>query len=454
MEFELTEEYLETIKEAIASQDNAYLTEQMHDLYPADISSILDDLGTDESKYILQLLNKPLGAEIIRDMDEEVRTDFIKVFTPEEIAEYINYINSDDAVDILNELPIQAREEVIAFVRSKEKASNIKDLLRYEEDCAGGLMAKELIKANINWTVTQCIEEIRRQSRKVDKIYSVYVVDDFGKLLGIVSLKKMLLADDEAHIADIYDPDIVSVESYRTAEEVTELMQRYDLESIPVVDVHGNLLGRITIDDVVDVLREQAEQVEEDIQIMAGISDSTDDDANVWQLSRVRLPWLLIGMAGGLMGARFIGIFEKDISILPAMAFFIPLITATGGNVGIQSSSVIVQSLANSSSSENMFTFSRFFKAFLVAIINGIAISSVVFLMNFILGEEIRLAIVVSCALFSVVILASIMGTVTPIALDKMGVNPALAAGPFITTANDLLGLAIYFLVAHLLFHF
>jgi len=187
---------------------------------------------------------------------------------------------------------------------------------------------------------------------------------------------------------------------------------------------------------------------------MAGISDSTDDDANVWQLSRVRLPWLLIGMAGGLMGARFIGIFEKDISILPAMAFFIPLITATGGNVGIQSSSVIVQSLANSSSSENMFTFSRFFKAFLVAIINGIAISSVVFLMNFILGEEIRLAIVVSCALFSVVILASIMGTVTPIALDKMGVNPALAAGPFITTANDLLGLAIYFLVAHLLFHF
>jgi len=454
MEFELTEEYLETIKEAIASQDNAYLTEQMHDLYPADISSILDDLGTDESKYILQLLNKPLGAEIIRDMDEEVRTDFIKVFTPEEIAEYINYINSDDAVDILNELPIQAREEVIAFVRSKEKASNIKDLLRNEEDCAGGLMAKELIKANINWTVTQCIEEIRRQSRKVDKIYSVYVVDDFGKLLGIVSLKKMLLADDEAHIADIYDPDIVSVESYRTAEEVTELMQRYDLESIPVVDVHGNLLGRITIDDVVDVLREQAEQVEEDIQIMAGISDSTDDDANVWQLSRVRLPWLLIGMAGGLMGARFIGIFEKDISILPAMAFFIPLITATGGNVGIQSSSVIVQSLANSSSSENMFTFSRFFKAFLVAIINGIAISSVVFLMNFILGEEIRLAIVVSCALFSVVILASIMGTVTPIALDKMGVNPALAAGPFITTANDLLGLAIYFLVAHLLFHF
>jgi len=454
MEFELTEEYLEKLREAIALGDTAYITEQMHDLHPADISSIFDDLEFKESKYILELLNKSLGAEIIRDMDEEVRKDFLKIFTPHEVAAYVNYINSDDAVDILNELPIQAREEVIAFVSNKEKAANIKDLLRYEEDCAGGLMGKELIKANINWTVTQCIEEIRRQSRKVDKIYSVYVVDDFGKLLGIVSLKKMLLADDEAHIADLYDPDIISIESYRAAEEVTELMQKYDLESIPVVDVHGNLLGRITIDDVVDVLREQAEQTEQDIQIMAGISDSTEEDANVWQLSRVRLPWLLIGMLGGMLGARFIGIFEKDISLIPAMAFFIPLITATGGNVGIQSSSVIVQDLANASSSETMFTFSKFFKSFIVAIINGIAISSVVFLANFILGEELRLAIVVSCALFSVVILASFMGTVTPIVLDRMGVNPALAAGPFITTANDLLGLAIYFLVAHLLFHF
>jgi magnesium transporter len=283
----------------------------------------------------------------------------------------------------------------------------------------------------------------------VDKIYSVYVVDNNDKLLGIVSLKKMLLAGDDTKIADIYTSDIISVESYKPAEEVAEMMQKYDLESIPVVNVHGNLLGRITIDDVVDVITEQAEQ---DIQMMAGISDSAEEDANVWRLSRVRLPWLLVGMLGGILGARFIGFFEDDIILIPAMAFFIPLITATGGNVGIQSSSVVVQSLANKSGI-GAFNSEKLLKVFLVALVNGIAISALVFLINLAIGEDIRLAMVVSIALLSVVVLASFMGTITPLVLDKAGVNPAIASGPFITTANDLLGLGIYFFVAHTLYH-
>lgn len=449
MQFELTQEYLEQLRDAVAAGNNEYIRESMAELHAADISAILGELDTDESYFIMKSLDRELGAEIIRDLDADVRKKFLKNFTSEEIAYYFKYIHSDDAVDILNEQPIQKREEVVALIKNKEKANHIRELLHYEEDVAGGLMQKELVKANLNWTVRQCIEEIRRQSKKVEKIYSVYVVDDNEKLLGIVSLKKILLSEDETLIADIYEADILSVESYRDAEEVAQMMERYDLESIPVVNVHGKLLGRITIDDVVDVIKEEAKA---DMQAMAGISEHTEEDANVWRMSWARLPWLLIGMSGGIAGARFLGLFEETISIVPAMAFFIPLITATGGNVGIQSSSVVVQSLADKSSINN-FGFQRLFKGFLVALINGIAISSIVLAFNIFIGEKTEIAIIVSIALFSVVILSSIMGTITPIILDKFGFNPALAAGPFITTANDLLGLGVYFSVAHLLYN-
>lgn len=308
-------------------------------------------------------------------------------------------------------------------------------------------MAKELIKANINWTVKQCIDEIRRQAENVEKFYSIYVVDDDDRLLGRVSIKKLILSKDNVLIKNIYENNVIAVESYREITEVVEIMQKYDLEAIPVINVQGKLLGRITIDDVLDVIKEKTEK---DIQAMTGISESIEENDNIWVLSRARLPWLIIGMIGGLLGSRFIGIFEDKLVIVPAMAFFIPLITATGGNVGVQSSSLVVQSLANKSFWGSSF-LKRLFRVLLVAVINGCVLSALVFSFNVFIGESLSLAIVVSIALFSVVLLASIMGTLTPLILDKFGVNPALASGPFITTANDLLGLAVYFTVANLL---
>jgi magnesium transporter len=449
MEFELTQEYLDQLKDAISSGNTSIIRENLDELLAPDISLIFHRLEFEESRFILNLLDKELAAEVIRELDEDFRKRFLKDFTHEEVAAFINFIDSDDAVDILNEQSVQTREAVIDLLDDEEKAHHIKDLLHYDEDCAGGLMAKELIKTNLNWTVTQCIEEIRRQTKNISKIYSVYVVDNKDKLLGRVSLKRMLLADDNTQVADIYDPDIISVESYRDGKEVAEIMKKYDLVSVPVVNVHGKLLGRITIDDIVDVITEQAEL---DMQMMAGISNPVEEDDDIWVLAKARLPWLLIGMLGGIMGANFIGLFERDIAIIPAMAFFIPLITATGGNVGIQSSSVIVQSLAKESGMNNL-THQRFFKGLMVALINGLAISSAVLGINTLLGVELRLSVVVSIALFSVVLLSSLMGTVTPILLNRIGINPALAAGPFITTANDLLGLGVYFLVAHMLYN-
>jgi magnesium transporter len=446
-QFELTNEYLEWISEKIEQRDATAVRESLDGVNPADISALLGELDTEDSKYVVDLLDREVGAEIIRDLEEDTQADFLKAFTAEETASYIDIIDSDDAADILNTLPIKDREEVIANLENDEKANNILDLLRYEEDCAGGLMAKELIKCNINWTVVQCIEEIRRQAENVEKVYSVYVVDDEDHLKGRVSLKRIILSDDKTKIRDIYTEDLIAVETYMHEETVATIMRKYDLEAVPVINVQGKLVGRITIDDVIDVITELAEQ---ERQLMSGISEDVEEDDSVWVLTRARLPWLLIGVVGGLVGAQIMGVFEESIAAIPAMAFFVPLITATGGNVGIQSSSIVLQSLANKSAFESGF-FGRFAKVLAVALINGLALAFFVWLLNVVLGEETHISFVVSTALFSVVLLASFTGTITPLLLDRFGVNPALASGPFITTANDILGLGIYFIVAHLL---
>ncbi|HAS46198.1 MAG TPA: magnesium transporter [Microscillaceae bacterium] len=450
MSFVLTKEFLEEVEHAIDTKNARYVLDNLATLRPADISSILDEMDTEQSMYVMDLLDEETGAEIISYLDEDTCIPFLKNYSSQSIAQWVNHIDSDDAADILNELPLQTREEIIAYLGSKEKADDIVDLLHYEEDCAGGLMAKELIQANINWTVAQAIGEIRRQAEEVEKIFSLYVVDDGGILLGRVSLKKIILSNDETRIADIYEKDIVSVKTYQDEEEVAEIMRKYDLAAVPVINERGKLMGRITIDDAVDVITEQAE---EERQIITGIAEDIEEDDNVLRLTRARLPWLIIGMAGGLLGARFIGFFEKDLALIPAMAFFIPLITATGGNVGIQSSSIVLQSLANKSMIGVNY-FQRLFKVLVVAIINGVVISGIVFGFTIILGQTINLATIVAFSLFFVVLLASFMGTITPLILDKLGINPALAAGPFITTANDLLGLAVYFSTAHVLYNF
>ncbi len=443
----ITKEVFETIETAIIDQNTAFIAQITEDLHPADICAILQEMDETQQDFILKNLDTEVVALVLTEFDEDAQQIFLKSKTSQEIAHYIDCLDSDDAVDMLKPLSIQVREEVVALMKKREKARNITQLLPYDADTAGGLMAKEMIRANVNWNVLQCIEEIRRQAEKVEKIYSIYVVDNKGILLGIVSLKKIILSADNTLIADIFDEDIHSVATHQTEIEVADLMRKYDLETLPVVNVQGKLLGRIAIDDVVDVITEQADL---ERQLMSGISADIEEDDNLFLLSRARLPWLIIGMFGGISGANFIGLFEKDLILVPAMAFFIPLITATGGNVGIQSSSIILQSLANKTIFNDMSK--RLLKVFLVALINGIIIAGIVFGFVMIMGEPLKLALVVSLALFFVIILASFTGTITPIILNRLKINPALASGPFITTANDLLGLAVYFLTARMLY--
>ena len=446
--FELTREFADSLKEAINRVDNDFILQSLEGVNPADITETLEEFTTDESRHILNLLDTQVGAEVISNLEEDTLKKFLRVFKSEEIAAYIDFIDTDDAADILNELPLKIREEVISALSNNEKAEHIVDLMRYDEDVAGGIMAKELIKANLNWTVEQTTEEIRIQAENVSKIFSVYVVDDKNKLLGRISLKKMLLARKGTLIKDIFDDDVISIKTYDDEEEVVAVMTKYDLEAIPVVNMQNNLMGRITIDDVVDVITEQAE---EERQLMAGISEDVEEDDSIWMLTRARIPWLVIGLIGAFFGAEVIGLFESDIAAIPIMAAFIPLITATAGNVAIQSSSIVVQSLANKSVFQDS-TAKRLFKVIIVALLNGLLLAALAFAISYFRRGDLDISLIVAIALTCVVLLASLSGTITPIVLDKFDINPAAASGPFITTFNDILGLAVYFGVAYILF--
>ena len=446
--FQFSQEFLDRFKEAIEERNEAFIRESLESVRHEDVSALLEEFDPEDSKYVLELLEKEVASDVIEDLDEDIRSEILTTLNPREIAEYIDRIETDDATDILNDLPIKIREEVIDGITNPEKAEQIIELMRYDPDCAGGLMAKELIKANVNWNVVRCIEEIRSQAENVEKFYAVYVVDENDKLLGRVALRELILSKSSTKIADIYNDEVISVFTYQDQTEIAEIMQKYDLETLPVVNVSGKLVGRITIDDVIDVIKETAD---EERNLMAGISEDVEPDDSIWLLSRARLPWLIIGLLGGIFGAKFIGLFQKDLQQVAALAFFIPLIIATGGNVGVQSSALVVQSLANVNSFVSS-PWGKFLKTLIVSLINGVVLGSIIFAFVY-FSYDSTLAFVVSVALLSNVVFASLVGTFIPLVLDKLGFNPALASGPFITTTIDLLGLGLYFTVAHFLYN-
>jgi len=444
-QFELSKEYLESLQDAIEAEDRVFIQESFDGVNEADVAALIEELTIDESIYVLRVIAIQQAADVLIELEDDTLRKILREMEASELAIFIEMMDSNDGADILNLYAEREREDIISYFKDKVKSDQILELLRYDEDTAGGIMAKEYIRANKNWNVVQTINEIRRQAENVDKIFSIYVVNNRQQLLGRVSLKKIILAVEGTKIEDIYEDEVISVPTFMDQEEVAEIMLKYDLESVPVVNSKNKLVGRITIDDILDVIMDEAE---EDMQAMTGISDTVDEYDSVIKLSKARLPWLLVGIMGGLLGAGFIGFFEEGLTKVTALAFFIPLITATGGNVGIQSSSLVVQSLANKSIFDDSLS-KRFVKVFLVAILNGVILATFVFgVVVLFYRTEVAFALVVSIALFSVVLLASFMGTIIPIVLDKVGINPALASGPFITTANDLLGLAVYFLIA------
>ena len=436
----ITAQLIEKISEQISQENTAKLQDLIADFHVADIAEILEELSLTDAQFLYQFIAEEKSAEILVELDDDLREDLLADLTAKEIAEeVIDNLETDDAADVIGELSEEKQEEVLSLIEDKDHASDISDLLTYPEDTAGGLMAKELIKVNENWNTLQCLREMRKQAEHVKQVHTIYVVDNDDVLLGSMSLSGLLLTETNTPIKEIIKTEIISVKATEDDKDVANIMNKYDLIVLPVVDDMNRLIGRITIDDIMDVVKEEAEK---DYQMASGISEDVESSDSVWAHTRARLPWLLIGVVGGLLGAKVIGIF--DIRENFELAFFIPLIAAMGGNVGVQSAAIVVQGLANDSLKLDSI-FSKLIKELGVGLLNGIICSIIILGAAFSLGYGLALSLTVSISLLAVIVFAALFGTFVPLTLEKYEIDPALATGPFITTVNDVLGLFIYF---------
>ena len=444
--FKLTDELLAQIEELILNHSDSRLLALMEEIHYADVAEIANELTEEQATYLIKLLDSDKTSDVLTELDDDVREAILNNLSSKEIAEELDELDSDDAADIIAELPDDIVQEVISEIEDREHAQDIVELLKYPEDSAGGLMAKELVKVNENWNVLTCVKEMRAQAENVTRVHSIYVVDDEEKLIGRLSLKDLLTTSTTTPIREVYIPKVDSVNVNEDPEEVAKIMSKYDLEAIPVTDDLGRLVGRITIDDIVDVIREEADK---DYQLAAGISQVVEADDSIWELTRARLPWLFLGLLGGVGAAAIMGGFEEMISNHAILFFFTPLIAAMAGNVGVQSSAIIVQGLANDDLKGSVSN--RLVKEMLLATLNGVILAIILLLFTWVWKGNFPTALAISISLIAVIIVAGIIGTFIPLFLNKRGIDPAIATGPFITTSNDIFGILIYFWIAKII---
>jgi magnesium transporter len=450
MEFKISKGFFKELKKFIKSKNKVELDLLLKDMHHADIAVVLEKLNFRNAIYLFKVLDSEKTAEVLLELDEDLREKILNRLSPKEIAEELDELETNDAADIIAELSESKKSQVISEIQDEEHAKDIVDLLRYPENTAGGLMHKELVKVNENWNVLNCMKEMRMQAKNISRVHSIYVVDDEGKLLGRLSLKDLLTTSTKTPISEVYIKKLNFVNIETEDVEVARIMQKYDLEAIPVVDELGCLVGRITIDDIVDVIKDEAN---EDYQLAAGISQDVEADDSIMELTKARLPWLVLALLGGFVSVKVLGLFGGAMEQHGNLFFFTPLIAAMAGNVGVQSSAIIVQGLANGTLSGSLFN--RLIKEVSLSLFNGVILASVLFLgSHFLLDVSFIIGIIVTIALISVIIIASLIGTFVPLLLDKFDIDPALATGPFITTSNDIFGILIYFTIARLILGF
>jgi len=449
--FELSKEIIQEISQLISSNKNKEIKKIVDGIHYADLAEIINELDFDQSVYLIKLIDSDKTSDVLTEVDEDVREKILETLSVKEIAGEIKELDSDDAVDILSDLPDEKQEKVISFIKDESKTENIRELLNYEEDTAGGLMAKELISVSENWSVLKCLREIRKQAKDITRVHSIYVLNRKKVLIGRLSLKDLITSPSKSKIQEIYIPKVDYVYVNDSADEVAKLMSKYDLEAIPVVNNKIELLGRITIDDIVDFIKDEAE---EDYRLAAGIFNDVEADDSIFELTKARLPWLILGLLGGLGSVFILESFESIMATkeLRALFFYTPLIAAMAGNVGVQSSAIVVQGLANDVIKGSLI--SRLLKEIGLTMINGLILSLILVVFGLIINQPFDMSIAISSSMILVIIVAALIGTSVPIILDKFGIDPAVATGPFITTGNDVIGILLFFYIAKIILGF
>ena len=449
--FELSKEIIQDISNLISNKKNKEIKKLVDGIHYADLAEIINELESTQRIYLIKIIDSDKTSDVLTEVDEDVREEILKTLSEKEIAGEIKELDSDDAVDILSELSDEKQEKVISLIKDESITENIRELLNYDEDSAGGLMAKELISVNENWSVLKCLREIRKQAKDIKRVHSIYVLNKKKILIGRLSLKDLITSPSKSKIQEIYIPKVDYVHVNDSADEVAKLMSKYDLEAIPVVGDNNELLGRITIDDIVDFIKDEAE---EDYLLAAGISNDVEADDSIFELTKARLPWLILGLFGGLGSVFILESFENIMASkeLRALFFYTPLIAAMAGNVGVQSSAIVVQGLANDVIKGSLI--SRLIKEVSLTILNGLILSIIIILFGLIINQSLEMSITISVSMIFVIIVAALIGTSVPIILDKFGIDPAIATGPFITTGNDVIGILLFFYIAKLILVF
>lgn len=449
--FELSKELIDNISDLILKKNNKEIKKIVKTLHYADLAELINELKFDESLYLLKLIDSDKTSEVLTELDDDLRERVLKEFSEKEIAGEIKELDSDDAVDILSELSEEKKEKVISLIKDENITENIRELLNYDEDTAGGLMAKELISVNENWSVLKCLREIRKQAKDITRVHSIYVLNKKEELIGRLSLKDLIMSPSKKKIKQIYIPKVDYVNVNDSGEDVAKLMRKYDLEAIPVINDDRQLLGRITIDDIVDFIKDEAE---EDYLLAAGVSNDVEADDSIFELSKARLPWLILGLFGGLGSVFILESFEEIMASesLRALFFYTPLIAAMAGNVGVQSSAIVVQGLANDLIKGSVLK--RLVKEVSLTVLNGIILSLLIIGFGQIVNQPIEMSLTISVSMIFVIIVAALIGTAVPIILDKLDIDPAIATGPFITTGNDVIGILLFFYTAKIILGF
>ena len=449
--FELSKEIIQEISQLISSKKNKEIKKKVKEIHYADLAEIINELNFQESIYLIKLIDSDKTSDVLTELDEDVREKILERLSEKEIAGEIKELDSDDAADILSELSDEKQEKVISLIKDENITDNIRELLNYEEDSAGGLMAKELISVNENWSVLTCLREIRKQAKDITRVHSIYVLNKKKVLIGRLSLKDLITSPSKSKIKEIYIPKVDYVNVNDSADEVAKLMSKYDLEAIPVVNDKTELLGRITIDDIVDYIKDEAE---EDYLLAAGISNDVEADDSILELTKARLPWLILGLFGGLGSVFILESFESIMATkeLRALFFYTPLIAAMAGNVGVQSSAIVVQGLANDQIKGSLI--SRLIKEISLTLLNGIILSLIIIVFGLLINQSLDMSITISVSMILVIIVAALIGTSVPIILEKFGIDPAIATGPFITTGNDVIGILLFFYIAKIILGF
>ena len=449
--FKLSNELINNISDLILRKNNKEIKNIVKNLHYADLAELVNELSFNDSIYLIKLIDSDKTSDVLTELDDDVREKILKELSEKEIAVEIKELDSDDAVDILSELPEEKKEKVISLIKDENITENIRELLKYDEDSAGGLMAKELISVNENWSVLKCLREIRKQAKDITRVHSIYVLNNKEELIGRLSLKDLIMSPSKKKIKQIYIPKVDYVNVNDSGEDVVKLMTKYDLEAIPVVNDNRKLLGRITIDDIVDFIKDEAE---EDYLLAAGVSNDVEADDSIFELSKARLPWLILGLLGGLGSVFILESFEEIMASesLRALFFYTPLIAAMAGNVGVQSSAIVVQGLANDLIKGSVFR--RLLKEVSLTILNGIILSLLIIGFGQIVNQPIEMSLTISASMICVIVVAALIGTAVPIILNKLDIDPAIATGPFITTGNDVIGILLFFYLAKIILGF